>query len=376
MLKVDERFLYILLTLSQEQNIKTGRFSMIYADEVVVSHTNEHEYRAFVGNKKSEALQDRIILVQVPYNLRISDEVRIYDKLLRQSNLRDVHIAPHTLATAATFAVLSRLEESKKAGMSLMKKLKLYDGESVDGFTPKDVRELRAEAIREGMDGISPRYVINRLSSALVKDGITCINAIDALRSLRDGLGQHTSIGREQQEHLLNLISEARREYDELAKREVQRAFVYAFDESAKTLLDNYLDNVEAFCNKSKIKDPITEEEMEPDEKLMRSIEEQVGVAENGKRAFREEILIRISSLARRGQTFDYSSHERLREAIEKKLFADLRDVVKITTSSKTPDADQLRRINDVVDRLIASQGYCPVCANELLRYVGSLLSR
>src|SRR5205085_2544239 len=82
MLKTDEKFLYVLLTLSQEQNIKTGRFSMIYADEVVVSHTNEHEYQAFVGNKKSEALQDRIILVKVPYNLRVSDEVKIYEKLL------------------------------------------------------------------------------------------------------------------------------------------------------------------------------------------------------------------------------------------------------------------------------------------------------
>ncbi len=376
MLKTDERFLYVLLTLSQEQSIKTGRFSMIYADEVVMSHTNEHEYRSFVGNRKSEALQDRIILVKVPYNLRVADEVRIYEKLLRQSNLHDVHIAPHTLQTAATFAVLSRLEESKKAGMSLMKKLKLYDGESVDGFTPKDVKELHEEAEREGMDGISPRYVINRLSSALVRDNVACINPIDALRSLRDGLGQHTSISREESERLLNLISDARREFDELAKREVQRAFVYAFDESAHTLLDNYLDNVEAYCNRTKLKDPITEEEVDPDEKLMRSIEEQVGVPETGKRAFREEILIRISSLARRGQRFEYSSHERLREAIEKKLFADLRDVVKITTSSKTPDADQLRRINEVVDRLVESQGYCPICANELLRYVGSLLNR
>ena len=376
MLKTDERFLYVLLTLSQEQNIKTGRFSMIYADEVVVSHTNEHEYRAFVGNKKSEALQDRIILVKVPYNLRVTDEVRIYEKLLKQSNLEGVHIAPHTLPTAAAFAVLSRLEESKKAGMSLTKKLKLYDGESVEGFTPKDVRELHDEAAREGMDGISPRYVINRLSAALVKDGVTCINALDTLRSLRDGLDQHTSITREQREHLLNLIAEARREYDEVAKHEVQRAFVYAFEESAKGLLDNYLDNVEAFCNKTKIKDPITEEEMDPDEKLMRAIEEQIGVAEGSKRAFREEILIRISSLARRGQTFTYGSHERLKEAIEKKLFADLRDVIKITTSAKTPDPDQLRRQNEVIDRLVTDQGYCTVCANELLRYVGSLLNR
>jgi serine protein kinase len=376
MLKVDERFLYVLLTLSQEQNIKTGRFSMIYADEVVISHTNEHEYQSFVGNRRSEALQDRIILVKVPYNLRVDDEVRIYEKLLKQSAVRDVHIAPGTLDTSATFAVLSRLEESKKAGMSLVKKMKLYNGDPVDGFNVKDVRELQAEAEREGMDGISPRYVINRLSSALVKNNVSCINPLDALRAMRDGIEQHTSFTREQTERVLNLISIARQEYDDFAKREVQRAFVYAFEESAQTLLDNYLDNVEAFINDARVVDPITEEEQEPDEGLMRSIEEQIGVGENGKRQFREEVLIRISSLARRGEKFTYDSHDRLKEAIEKKLFADLRDVVKITTSTRTPDADQLRRINDVVDRLVAEHGYCPVCANELLKYVGALLNR
>ena len=376
LLKVDEKFLYVLLTLSQEQNIKTGRFSMIYADECVVSHTNEHEYQAFVGNKKSEALQDRIILVKVPYNLRVSDEVRIYEKLLGQSALKDVHIAPHTLRIASIFAILSRLEPSKKAGMSLMKKLKLYDGEDMEEFKQKDVKELQDEATREGMDGISPRYVINRLSSALVRDGVTCINPIDALRALRDGLDQHTSITREEREHYLNFIAEARKEYDEMAKNEVQRAFVYSFEESARTLLNNYLDNVEAYCNKTKVRDPITEEDMDPDEQLMRSIEEQIGIPEPAKKTFREEILIRISSLARRGQQFSYTSHDRLREAIEKKLFADLRDVVKITTSARTPDPEQLKKSNEVINRLIADHGYCPVCANELLKYVGSLLNR
>jgi len=376
MLKTDEKFLYVLLTLSQEQNIKTGRFSMIYADEVVVSHTNEHEYQAFVGNKKSEALQDRIILVKVPYNLRASDEVKIYEKLLKQSNLQNVHIAPYTLRIASIFAILTRLEPSKKAGMSLMKKLKLYDGEDIEDFKQKDIKELQEEAVREGMDGISPRYVINRLSSALVKQNASCINPIDALRALRDGLDQHTSITREERERYLNFINEARREYDEMAKKEVQRAFVYSYEESARTLLNNYLDNVEAYCNKTKLRDPITDEEMEPDEQLMRSIEEQIGITENAKKSFREEILIRISSLARRGQTFEYTSHERLKEAIEKKLFADLRDVVKITTSTRTPDKEQLRKINDVVDRLMTEHGYCHVCANEILRYTGSLLNR
>ncbi|HJQ31767.1 MAG TPA: PrkA family serine protein kinase [Pyrinomonadaceae bacterium] len=377
MLKVDEKFLYSLLTLSQEQNIKTGRFAMLYADEVILSHTNENEYVSFAGNKKSEALQDRIILVRVPYNLRVSQEERIYYKLLNQSDvLRNVHVAPNTLKVAAMFAVMTRLEEPKRANVDVVKKMKLYDGEDVEGYKSKDVRELKEEALREGMDGISPRYIINRLSGALVRDGITCINPIDALRAIKDGFEQHTGINAEQRERYLNLISAARKEYDELAKTEVQRAFVYSFEEMARTMCNNYLDNVEAYCNKEKIKDPITEEEMEPDEQLMRSIEEQIGISENAKNTFRQEILIRISSYARKGRQFEYTSHERLKEAIEKKIFADLKDVVKITTSAKTPDPDQLRRINEVVDRLVKEHGYCPVCANELLTYVGTLLSR
>ncbi len=376
MLKADEKFLYGLLTLSQEQSIKAGRFPMIYADEVIMSHTNENEYNAFAGNRRGEALQDRIILIRVPYNLRATDEESIYRKLITQSGLRNVHIAPHTLRVASVFSVLSRLEQSKKANVNLMKKLKVYDGETVEGLTSKDVRELQEESPREGMSGISPRYVINRLSNAVAREGISCVGPIDALRALRDGFEQHTGINPQERERLLNLLGETRQEYDEIAKREVQRAFVYSYESSARTLFDNYLDNVEAYCNKTKIKDPLTDEEADPDERLMSSIEEQVGVSEHTKKAFREEILIRISALARRGQRLDYTSHERLREAIEKKLFADLKDVVKITTSVKTPDPEQLKRINTVIDRLVAEQGYCSTCANELLSYVGHLLNR
>src|SRR5690606_29867775 len=167
----------------------------------------------------------------------------------------------------------------------------------------------------------------------------------------------------------------ARKEYDSLAKKEIQKAFVYSYEESARTLFDNYVDNIESYCNWTKIKDPLTGEELDPDERLMRSIEEQIGISENAKKAFREEILIRISTYSRKGRKFDYSSHERLREAIEKKLFTDLKDIVKITTTTKTPNEQQLRRINEVSQQLIDEHGYCPICANELLRYVGSLLN-
>lgn len=376
MLKCDEKFLWNLLSLSQEGNFKAGRFALIYADVLIVAHTNENEYRAFIANKKNEALQSRMIVIKVPYNLKVSEEIKIYDKLIKQSDLKGVHIAPHALRVASVFAVLSRLQESKKQGIDIIKKMKLYDGEDVEGFKQKDITELQQEAGEEGMNGVDPRYIINRLSSALIRTGNNCINPLDVLRAIKDGLDQHPSITKEDRERLLNFISFARQEFDELAKKEVQKAFVYSFEDSARVLFENYLDNVEAYCRGVKLKDPITDEEIEPDERLMQSIEEQIGVSENAKKAFREEILIRLSVYARKDKRFNYKSHERLREAIEKKLFADLKDVVKITTSTKTPNAEQLKRINEVSVRLISDHGYCPVCANELLKYVGSLLNR
>ncbi|MFD1206883.1 MULTISPECIES: PrkA family serine protein kinase [Sporosarcina] len=376
MLKLDEKFLWHLLSLTQEGNFKAGRFALISADELIVAHTNETEYRAFISNKKNEALHSRIIVMPIPYNLKVSQEEKIYEKMIKESDMAHVHIAPHALKVAAIFSVLTRLKVSKKQGIDIVKKMRLYDGESVEGFNSADLEELKREFPNEGMDGIDPRYVINRISSAIIRKEVDAINALDVLRSLKEGLDQHASISKENKEDYLNYIAIARKEYDEIAKKEVQKAFVYSYEESAKTLMDNYLDNVEAFCNKHKLKDPLTGEEMNPDEKLMRSIEEQIGISENAKRAFREEILIRISAYARKGKRFEYNSHERLREAIQKKLFADLKDVVKITTSSTTPDETHLKKVNEVVARLIDEYGYNSVSANELLKYVGSLLNR
>ena len=376
MLKCDEKFLWHLLSLTQEGNFKAGRFALISADELIVAHTNETEYRSFISNKKNEALHSRIIVMPVPYNLRLSEEGRIYEKMINESDVANVHIAPHTLRVAAMFTILTRLKEAKRGDIDLVKKMRLYDGESVEGFNSVDVQELKKEYGDEGMSGIDPRYVINRISSTIIRKEIPSINALDVLRSLKEGLDQHASISNEDRERFLNFISVARKEYDNIAKKEVQKAFVYSYEESAKTLMDNYLDNVEAYCNKAKLRDPLTGEEMSADEKLMRSIEEQIGISENAKKAFREEILIRISAYARKGKRFDYNSHERLREAIQKKLFADLKDVVKITTSSKTPDETQLKKINEVVARLVDEHGYNSTSANDLLRYVGSLLNR
>jgi serine protein kinase len=375
MLKNEKQFLYELNTVAGEQLIKAGRFAEIYVDVVPIGHTNEFEFNSYFSNKENEAMIDRMFVVTVPYNLRVDAEQEIYRKLVAQSDLRDVHVAPYTYRIVSIFAILSRLIPSKKAGVGLMTKLRLYAGEDVGDFKQKDVKELREEYQHEGMEGVSPRFVITRLSAAIVKDGTTCLNPIDALRALRDGVHE-IAHGDEERKRLLGFIDEARKEYDETAKKEVQKAFVYSYDEAAHTLLNNYLDNVEGFCNSTKLKDPITDEEMAPDEKLMRSIEEQIGVTENAKKEFRDGILKSVGVLARKGKQFTFESDERLKQAIEKKLFADLRDVVKITTSSRTPDAEQLKRINSVVERLTQNEGYCTVCANELVKYVGALLSR
>ena len=382
MLKSDERFLYSLLDLAQDRVIKSPRFSNISADEVILAHTNLTEYKRYVSDPKNEALRDRIVVIPVPYSLRVSDEAKIHEKLIgdsEQVRAASVHINPHTLNTAATFAVLSRLKPSAK--YSKIQKLKIYDGQETNGLSQRDIKELRAEHPDEGLSGISPRYIIDSLSMALTTQGSDkkCLTPIDTIRALRENLERHPhtrDMKKEDKDALLDDIANVKAEFDEAAKKEVQSAFIFSYEDTARTLCDNYLANIEAFSTQSKIVDHITDEESDPDERLMRSIEEQIGVSESGKKEFRNELLIRIGTALRNGGSFDYTSHPRLKEAIEKKLFADMKDVVKLTTSTTLPNEEQQNRIRGVERTLVEERGYCPHCASELLRYVGTLLSR
>ena len=379
MLKSDERFLYSLLDLTQDKKIKAPRFPNIYADEVILAHTNMTEYLAYVKNPKNEALRDRMVVIDAPYTLQVSAEQQIHEKLIGQGDLvrrSSVHINPNTLATAAMFSVLSRIKESKK--YSKIQKLKIYDGQETAGLTQRDFKELTEEHPDEGMSGISPRYIIDSLSTALIQQNRTCLTPIDAIRALRDNLDLHAhtrDMKPEAKEALKDDLTTVKKEYDEVAKREVQSAFVYSYEETARSLCDNYLDQVELFCTDSVTTDPLTEAESGPDENLMRSIEEQIGISDSSKKEFRNELLIRIGSMHRRGEKFDYTTHPRLKEAIEKKLFADLKDMVKLTTSTKVPNEEQRERIKSVESTLVAEKGYCSHCASELIAYVGALMS-
>lgn len=374
-LKSDEKFLWHLLSLTQEGNFKAGRFALISADELIIAHTNEAEYRSFIANKKNEALHSRMVVIPVPYNLELRAEERIYQKMIEASDIKDVHVTPHTLYTAAMFTILTRLKESNKSTITLVNKMYLYDGKAVDGFSEADLSILKKEFLNEGMDGIDPRFVFNRISSIMIKKETKMVNALDVLRCLKEGIEKHLSLTTKQKAFYLECISMARNEYDKIAEKEVQKAFISSYDDAAETIINKYLDNIEAFCNQKKVQDPLTGKDIQPNERLMRSIEEQIGVSENAKKAFREEILIRISTYARKGKSFNYQSHERLNEAIQKKLFADLKDVIKVTSVMYTREGQQSKQLAEVVAILKNKYGYSKASANELLHYVGSLLN-
>lgn len=376
MLKVDQKFLYVLLTLAQEKNIKTGRFPMIYADEFLLAHTNETEYKRFLAKDEMEALHDRIIVVKVPYNLSVDEEVRIYEKLIGQAAFNSVHIAPYTLYCAAMFAVLSRLKDSKHEGLSHLSKMKLYNNEEVEGFSQTDVPILKKEFDAEGMGGVSPRYVINRISSSLTQDNVDCITPIDMIRSIRDGFESNPKLDAKEIERLENILTTVIEEYSKIARNEVQKAFFLNFEQEVQNLLSNYMDHVGSYLDGSAIEDEWGEY-VAPNERLMRSIEEKVGISESGKKSFRQEIYRKMLKSAKNGDgTYNYKDHVKLREALEKQLFDERQDVIRLTVSSRNPDEEELKRVNVVIATLCEKYGYTAKSANKLLRYVSSLMAR
>lgn len=376
MLKVDQKFLYVLLTLAQEKNIKTGRFPFIYADEFLLAHTNETEYKRFLAKDEMEALHDRIIVIRVPYNLSVSNEVKIYEKLINQASFNGVHIAPYTLHCAAMFAVLSRLKDSKHEGLSIMNKMRLYNKEEVEGFSQGDVPMLKKEFEQEGMGGVSPRYIINRISSTLAQDNSDCITPIDVIRSIRDGFASNPKLDSKEVERLENILTSVIEEYGKIARNEVQKAFFVNFEEEVQGLLSNYMDNVGAFLDGTSLEDDWGDP-TEPNERLMRSIEEKVGVTESGKRSFRAEIYRKmLRSMTSGAESYNYKDHPKLREALEKQLFDERQDIIRLTVSSRNPDEEELKRINVVVATLCDKYGYNAASANKLLRYVSSLMAR
>ena len=346
-------------------------------DEVILGHTNEAEYKKLLANEFMEALRDRTIKIDVPYITRLGEETRIYEKDFSQGKVRGKHVAPHTLEMAAMWAVLTRLEDPKKHNLTLLQKLKLYDGKVLPGYTQDTVKELRKDSRREGMDGISPRYVQDKISNALVRDEEGCLNPFMVMNELEKGLRAHSLItSDDQRKRYSDLISVVKREYEDVVKNEVQRA-ISADEGEITKLAANYVDNVRAHTLKEKVKNRYTGRDEEPDERLMRSIEEKIEIAESRKDDFRREIMNFIGALALEGKKFNYDTNDRLRRALELKLFEDKKDTIKFTSVvSNVVDRETQEKIDAVKTRMIRNYGYCEICAKNVLDFVSSIFAR
>ncbi len=373
--KNETEYLHAMITATQEKSIPApGRHGMIYVDTCIVAHSNEAEWKKFKSDHTNEAILDRIVVVKVPYNLRLSEEVKIYNKIIRQSNFK-AEIAPHTIELASKFAILTRLESSNKC--DLMTKLKLYNGEEVveKGKTKKiDVTELKEEAKREGMDGISTRFIMKALDNAL-SDNIenNCIHPLNVRESLIH-MVKNGDFAEETKRNYLEILRDIiHKDYLEILEKEITKAFVYSYQEQAETLFQNYLDHAEAYVTKKKLKDQRTSEELDPDEAFLKSIEEQIAIIGTAADGFRQEVIAYLWSIGRRGEKVGYESYEPLKEAIEKKLMTSVRDISRVITKARTRDSEQQQKYDTMVEQLIAN-GYPPACIDVILKYASNHL--
>lgn len=377
-LKLDVAFLYDLLGATQEHKIKPKKFAQTDIDEVIIGHTNEAEYNRLLANEYMEAIRDRTVKIDIPYITKLHEEKRIYRRDYNNERIRGKHIAPHTVDMAAMWAVLTRLEAPKGYNLTLLQKMKLYDGKNLAGFTEDSVKELRKQTKQEGMDGISPRYVQDKLSSALVSDASeSSVNPFMVLNELESGLKTHSLItNEEERKKYLELLQVVRQEYEDIVKNEVQRA-ISADEDAISKLCSNYIDNVKAYTQKERVKNKYTGQDEEPDERLMRSIEDKVDIPESRKDDFRREIMNYIGALAVDGKHFDYRTNERLFKALELKLFEDQKDTIKLTTMvSNVVDKETQEKIDIVKQRLIKNYGYNEESATDVLNFVASIFAR
>ena len=377
-LKLDVAFLYDLLGASQEHKVKPKKFAQTDIDEVILGHTNEPEYRRLQSNEFMEALRDRTVKIDVPYVTTLANEIKIYEKDYNKTTVPGKHIAPHTIEMAAMWAILTRLEEPKNAGLTLLQKLKLYNGKSLPGFTEDNIKELREQTLNEGMQGISPRYVQDKISNALVAHpDAKSINPFMVLNELEGGLKHHTLITNDElRAKYRDLLGVVKEEYENIVKNEVQRA-IAADEDALKRLCGNYIDNVKAYTQREKVKNSFTGQYQDPDERLMRSIEQKIDIPESRKDDFRREIMNYIGALSIDGRIFDYKTNERLYKALELKLFEDQKDSIKLTSLvSKVVDADTQAKIDVVKHRLIRDYGYDDESASDVLNYVASIFAR
>jgi serine protein kinase len=377
-LKVKREFLYLLLTLTQEKNVKVSRFPLIHLDETILAHTNLAEFHKFLQEKENEALLDRMVIIKIPYALSYRDESRIYQKLVSGAPaFRNVHLDPHVLNLAAVWGILTRMVKPEREGLDVAKKLRIYAGESVEGVPESEGQRLHAETPDEGMNGVSPRFVINAISNAITRGNTHSLTSMELLLALKDAIENDARMDAKQKKGWIDHLVTARKEfYNRWVKEDVHRAMFASFEAEAQQLLEKYLDEVEASLDHRQVTDPITGENRPADERFLRSVEEKIKVSDSGKMSFRQEVVRKAMVAFKAGEKFKLASHARMREAIEQYLFEERRDVLRLVTSTARPDDEARQKISVVQQRLVTEYGYDEHSAKEALSYVTTLLAQ
>lgn len=345
-LKMDERFLSVLLALSQEQVVKLSGRGTMYADEAIVAHSNLAEYDALVSDPKAAALLDRLLVVRIGYPLAIRDEVQVYEKMIGESGLRNAQLSPLALPAAAAFAILTRLSPAS-GGWTIGRKLRFYDGRFVSGIRPGDVESVGKGDREDGSFGYSPRYVMNQLSRALSSQS-GCLTGGVVLAVLWEGLTQRAGFGDADRVSATEVFEVASAEYDEMVKRAIRRALVPNFERQARTRAANTLKDLEGWsAKKDRGLDALRPLERAMDVPYFR----------------RDEMRVELLEQLRAGDPDElHRADPRVEEALERSMLPSWSDAASTLASlEKKGSRTKLR------NTLVGEWGFPEACAEDLI---------
>jgi serine protein kinase len=379
LLKLQREFLYDFLHATQEATIKPKNNPRIDIDQVIVGRTNMPEYREKKGDETMEAFNDRTKRIDFPYVLGYEDEAQIYRKLLRNADVPDVNVEPHTLEMAGLFGVLTRIVEPDSGAVDLVQKAKAYNGDT-DSGEDMDVTKLREEgaekaAIGEGMSGVSPRFIGDEIAEAIMDATHrerTFLSPLAVFSHFEANLEGHGSIAEEDFERYYRYLDLVREEYRERAIEDVRNALAYDIDEIQRQG-EKYMDHVMAYIDDDTVEDEITGQEADPDETFLRAVEENLDIPEDRKDDFRQEISNWVSRRAREGDTFNPQDNDRLRRALERKLWEDKKHNINFSALVSSTDEDEEH--NSWIDAL-TEMGYSEPGAREVLEFAGAEVAR
>ena len=362
MFKAPIKVLHPLLTATQEGNyMGTEGLSAIPFEGIILAHSNESEWLSFKNNRNNEAFLDRIYIVKVPYCLRVSEEVKIYEKLLRNSSLSEASCAPDTLKMMAQFAVLSRLKTPENS--NIFSKMRVYDGENLKDIDPKSksFQEYRDYAgVDEGMTGLSTRFAFKILSKVFNYDHTeVAANPVHLLYVLEQQIEQEQFAPEMEQKYLSYLKEYLATRYAEFIGKEIQTAYLESYSEYGQNIFDRYVTYADYWIQDEEYRDPDTGEIFDRGalNEELEKIEKPAKIS--NPKDFRNEIVnfVLRARANNNGNNPCWTSYEKLREVIEKKMFSNTEDLLPVISFNTKASAEDKRKHQAFVERMV-EKGY------------------